>query len=303
MVSIIIPYIDELDYLEEAVHSARHQLGVEVEIIVVCNGSSAAFPGHLCFKEEEGIIFIHEPTPGSAAARNTGLHAARGEWVQFLDVDDLLLPEKIFHQLQLQDADIVVSPHLFLFSDGHRESSRWMPDDIWTGLLNSGLGSTSSMLWKRLPLLQVGGWNKDWTSHQEYELLFRCLTMGFKVRANDHCETQVRQRETGSITTETKETRIKDGIRLREDIWKYLLSAKLDTPERFDAFRQYVFRQLRGYFRQERKDAMRIYKKYFTHARFTPEDIHVPGYKLLFRILGFEKTEILITTLLTFKRR
>ena len=294
MVSIIIPYIDEHDYLADALASASGQHGVDVEIILVCNVRAIPEGYNPLPEEIKGFVFIHEPRSGSAHARNAGLHAASGEWVQFLDVDDLLDPEKIHHQLAFPEADAIVSPHTYVYLNGNEENSKWLPQDIWIGLLNSGLGSTSSMLWKRQSLLDIGGWSTDYQSHQEYELLFRLLESGKKVIPNDHCETLVRQRISGSITVTSKPVRVTEGIRLRETIWNYLVSQRVDTPDRFEAFRQYIFRQLRGLFRQDQQEALALYEKYFSKMPFTPKDIHIPGYDILYRLFGFKYTEAII---------
>ncbi len=294
MVSIIIPYIDEHDYLADAIASAVGQLDVETEIILVCNAPTIPDGYNPIPDVHPEIQFIHEPQAGSAHARNAGLMQAKGEWIQFLDVDDILHPDKIYHQVQQDSADVIVSPHTYLFLNGKRENSKWLPEDLWIGLLNSGLGSTSSMLWKREPLIEAGGWNTSYKSHQEYELLFRLASTGKKIVPNDHCETIVRQRESGSITSTTKAIRVREGIQLRELMWNYLVSNGLDTPERFDAFRQYMFKQLRGLFRQDKGEAMGLYEKYFSKTPFIPRDIHVPGYVILYRIFGFKRTEGMI---------
>ncbi len=300
MVSIIIPYIDEHDYLKDALASASGQHGVDVEIILVCNAHAIPEGYNPIPKEAKDIVFVHEPRTGSAHARNAGLHAASGEWVQFLDVDDLLHPEKIHHQLAFPEADAIVSPHTYVYLNGNEENSKWLPQDIWIGLLNSGLGSTSSMLWKRQSLLDIGGWSTDYESHQEYELLFRFLASGKKVIPNDHCETFVRQRKSGSITVTSKPVRVTEGIRLRETIWSYLVSQREDSPDRFEAFRQYMFRQLRGLFRQDQQRALALYEKYFSKTSFTPKGIHIPGYSILYRLFGFKLTESIIQFYVSF---
>ena len=251
MVSIIIPYIDEHDYLADALASAIGQHEVDTEVIVVCNAPAIPEGYNPIPEVNRDVVFIHEPQPGSANARNAGLRQAKGEWIQFLDVDDLLHPDKIHHQFMVRDADVIVAPHTYLFLNGKRENSKWLPADLWCGLLNSGLGSTSSMLWKRQSLIDEGGWNTSYQSHQEYELLFKLASAGKKIVSNDHCETIVRQRKSGSITDLTKLVRVKEGNQLREMMWNYLISIDEGTPERFEAFRQYIFRQLRGLFRQK----------------------------------------------------
>jgi glycosyltransferase involved in cell wall biosynthesis len=293
-VSIIIAYIDEHDYLLEAIASAAGQLDEETEIIVVCNAPSISSDYNPIPAAYKNVVLLHEPENGSAHARNNGLRHATGEWVQFLDVDDLLLEDKILHQMSNAEADVIVSPHSYLYLNGKRENSKWLPNDIWCGLLNSGLGSTSSMLWKRQAVLDAGGWNIAYQSHQEYELLFRLAATGKKIIPNDHCETVVRQRVSGSITSTTKSLRIREGIELREKIWNHLLGIGEETPERYEAFRQYVFRQLRGLFRQDKEAAQILFAKYFSKKPFTPNGIHVPGYRWMYKVFGFKRTEAII---------
>lgn len=302
MVSIIIPYIDEYDYLAEAVTSAVNQHGMEKEIIVVCNALQGSGSDQIPDEYLSKIKLIHEPNPGSAHARNTGLVMARGEWVQFLDVDDLLLPEKIELQSRHEMADVVVSPHTYRYINGKEEKSKWLPDDIWTGLLNSGLGSTSSMLWKRKALLEVGGWNASTLSHQEYELLFRLLTAGGKVIADESHETIVRQRQNGSITANTRTSRIAEGIQLRESMWYYLLTNNENTARRFNAFRQYIFKQMRGLYRYDRAAGLNIFSRYFEKEKFFPADMHIPGYGLLYSLFGFQMTEAIIRFFIFFRK-
>lgn len=302
MVSIIIPYVDEYDYLVEAIASAVVQQGVDKEIIVVCNSSSDS-KGYLPVLEQHpDIICLHEPHRGSPYARNAGLRQAKGEWIQFLDVDDLLPPEKIKYQLAVGQGDVIVSPHTFLYLNGKQGKSKWLPTDMWCGLLNSGLGSTSSMLWRRDALLDVGGWNAAYKSHQEYELLFRLAAAGREIVPYGGAETVVRQRQTGSITIMTQSARVSEGIRLREDMWTHLCMQGEDTPERFEAFRQYIFRQLRALYRQDIQKAEFIFEKYFLTIPFTPKDIHVPGYRWLYEMFGFQKTEALIQHLIAFRK-
>jgi len=300
-VSIIIPYIDEHDYMLEAIASAAGQLDVEAEIIVVCNAASISGDYQPIPEEYENVFFLHEPMAGSANARNKGLRHATGEWVQFLDVDDLLLQDKIHHQMSTADADVVVSPHTYLYLNGKKENSKWLAEDIWCRLLNSGLGSTSSMLWKRQAIVDVGGWNTTYQSHQEYELLFRLAVAGSRIVPNEHCETIVRQRMSGSITTNTKTIRIKEGIELREKMWNHLIVIGEDTPERYEAFRQYMFRQLRGLFRQDKEAALALFAKYFSEKPFMPKGIHVPGYGWMYKVFGFKRTEAMIQILISRK--
>ncbi len=290
MVSIIIPYIDEHDYLADALASASDQHGVDAEIILVCNAHRIPEGYNPLPEEVKGFVFIHEPRSGSAHARNAGLHAARGEWIQFLDVDDLLLTNKIEAQLEFPQVDIVVSPHLYTFLNGKKTPSAWAPEDIWAALLCSQLGSTSSMLWRKDALLKINGWNTAYDSNQEYELIFRMLKAGFKLQACSENLTIVRERISGSITKRTKH-KPNIGIELREEIWKYLVEENRATPERYLAFQKYVFKNLRALYIIDPKQARKIHNQYFSGTSFLPKVGGVRLYTTVYSLFGFDLTE------------
>jgi glycosyltransferase involved in cell wall biosynthesis len=98
VVTVVIPSKDRRDRVLSAVRSALAQEGVEVDVVVVDDGSSdgtaeavAAVPGARAVR--------HAVNRGVAEARNSGIAAARGDWVAFLDDDDLWAPDKLARQL------------------------------------------------------------------------------------------------------------------------------------------------------------------------------------------------------------
>ena len=95
-VSIVIPTRDRPDVVQRAIASALSQEGVSVEVIVVDDGSRHRLPEP---RPEQVRVLRHEKSRGVAAARNTGVAEARGEWVAFLDDDDLWAPAKLRRQL------------------------------------------------------------------------------------------------------------------------------------------------------------------------------------------------------------
>jgi glycosyltransferase involved in cell wall biosynthesis len=90
-VSVIIPYYNKPEFIEEAVRSAQGLRGVHGEIIIVDDGSREDAQDALL--QLHGVTVIHQANGGVAAARNRGLAAATGEYVIFLDQDDRLLPD------------------------------------------------------------------------------------------------------------------------------------------------------------------------------------------------------------------
>lgn len=98
LVSIIIPVYNKGDYLEETLRSALQQTWPNKEIIVIDDGSTDNSL-EIAFSTP-GLKIIYQDRKGASAARNRGIREAKGQYIQFLDADDLLHPEKIEKQLR-----------------------------------------------------------------------------------------------------------------------------------------------------------------------------------------------------------
>ena len=96
-ISIIMPVYNAEKYLCEALDSVRNQTLKEIEIICVDDGSTDRSVEILSEyqKKDSRIKVLHqtEPSAGAALARNLGLQEARGEYLSFLDADDLFEPD------------------------------------------------------------------------------------------------------------------------------------------------------------------------------------------------------------------
>ena len=104
LVSIIIPVFNCETYIVEAIESALAQTHHPIEIIVVNDGST---DGTMLALRSFGdrIKVIDQANGGVAKARNAGLAAAKGEYVAFLDADDVWLPGKVSAQVRSLDAN------------------------------------------------------------------------------------------------------------------------------------------------------------------------------------------------------
>jgi len=100
LVSILIPCRNAGPWLRECLESAFAQTWPEKEVILVDDGSTDDSRTIARDYLDQGLRLIEGPSRNAAAARNTALAQARGEWIQFLDADDILDPEKIQHQMQ-----------------------------------------------------------------------------------------------------------------------------------------------------------------------------------------------------------
>jgi glycosyltransferase involved in cell wall biosynthesis len=98
-VSVIIPTYNRAALVKEAVASVLAQTWREFELIVVDDGSTDDTSEALAPYASRLRLWRRESRGGVSAARNTGIAAARGDWLAFLDSDDLWLPEKLARQM------------------------------------------------------------------------------------------------------------------------------------------------------------------------------------------------------------
>lgn len=97
LVSVIICVYNGERFLAEALDSVFAQDYRPIEVIVVDDGSEDRSAG--IARSYEGVTVVSQPNLGLAAARNTGIAAATGELITFLDADDLMLPTKLSRQV------------------------------------------------------------------------------------------------------------------------------------------------------------------------------------------------------------
>jgi glycosyltransferase involved in cell wall biosynthesis len=103
-VSVIIPTYNRSDYLMEAIESVRQQTYTDYEIIVVDDGSTDDTRGLLKPLRDNGTIhYIYQENQNKSAARNHGVRQAKGEYIAFLDSDDLFVPTKLEKQVAYLD--------------------------------------------------------------------------------------------------------------------------------------------------------------------------------------------------------
>lgn len=125
MISVVIPVYNVEKYLAECVDSVLGQTYTDYEIILVDDGATDS-SGRICdeyAQKDARICVIHQPNGGLSAARNTGLAAARGEYVYFLDSDDYIDPQALADLIataQQEQADVVFFDG-FVFFDGCEE--------------------------------------------------------------------------------------------------------------------------------------------------------------------------------------
>lgn len=114
-VSVIIPVYNHYEYLVESIRSVRAQTYPDWELLVVDDGTwcGASEIRQIC--GQEGARLIAQENRGPSGARNTGIRATQGEYVAFLDADDIFLPEKLCRQASYLDSHPEIG---VVYSDG-----------------------------------------------------------------------------------------------------------------------------------------------------------------------------------------
>ena len=104
-VSVIIPTYNRAKYIAETIDSVLKQTFSDFEIIVVNDGSTDNTEETIKEQFEDKVIYLYKPNGGPASARNMGISVAKGEYIAFLESDDLWFPEKLEIQTRFMDAN------------------------------------------------------------------------------------------------------------------------------------------------------------------------------------------------------
>lgn len=179
MVSVIIPVFNRAGMLAEAVASVLQQDYSPVELIIVNDGSTDE-----TFAAAEAIVAIHPgvarvlhiPNGGPGVAREAGRRIARGEFIQYLDSDDLLLEGKFSRQVAALEAEpdthVAYGQTRFLYSDGTTHPGPWKGsgerfEAMFPSFLQSRWWDTPNPLYRRRICDAAGPWlttrvEEDW---------------------------------------------------------------------------------------------------------------------------------------------
>ena len=191
-VSILMPVYNGEKYLSEAIESALAQTYQNFELLIVNDGStdnSAAIIKP--FLKDSRVIYIEQKNAGVAAARNTAIKHARGQYFGFLDQDDLWLNNKLEVQIAALEQDesvaLVHSRQDFIDSHGNKIDYEWI-----TG--GSGYCFRDNFIKNRIAVLtvlirktiidEIGLFNEQLSGADDYEMWLR-ITLKYPIKYID----------------------------------------------------------------------------------------------------------------------
>lgn len=191
-VSIIIPTYNREQYIVEALESALAQTYPNLEIIVVDDGSKdgtrSAIEPFLSDQSGRRVACFYQENKGVSAARNLGIQKAKGDYLLFLDSDDIAQPnlvEALVSALGSDPACGVAYSEFLYFTDGHKEGlskpafiGRYYSGDIFSKLIEEGNFVVNIALVRRECLVKAGLFQGQ--SLVDWDLWLRIAYQGYR---------------------------------------------------------------------------------------------------------------------------
>lgn len=208
MISIIVPSYNYGHLVAETIGSIQRQTYTDWEMIIVDDGSTdntAAIVKERAAADPR-IRFFQQSNAGPSAARNLALREAKGDFIQFLDADDLLEPGKFSSQLAvfagMPEADIVYGPVRYFKEDASNEANwlytywgeekEWMPKikgcakDLLVPALKGSFAHISCFLFRRSIVDKAGPWDNTKRAAEDYLFVLNCILAGATIEFRDN---------------------------------------------------------------------------------------------------------------------
>lgn len=206
LVSIIIPAFNSGEYLAETIRSALAQTWPNKEIIVVDDGSTDNSLIIAKSFADPAIRIFEQENKGASAARNKGLLEASGEYIQFLDADDLLSPDKIELQINLlkgKNLAIANCGTVYFFNgsdpyvnqpvrewycDGSTDNVEFLTRLYGGGLIGPAYGgmiAVHAWLCPKTIIDKAGKWNEELSTDDDGEFFCRVILSASEILYSD----------------------------------------------------------------------------------------------------------------------
>ncbi|MBZ5857997.1 glycosyltransferase family 2 protein [Flavihumibacter profundi] len=213
LVSVILPCYNAGQYLDASIQSVLDQSWHNIELIIVDDGSTDNSTLVVRKYLSETVKLIEQENKGACAARNIGLNISKGEFIQFLDADDMLSPGKIEEQMLLLnnlDSSAVSTckwqkfeNHTNIYSGNDFAIFKDYDDpvNLLTEMWNAGeMMQTAVWLTPRALLLKAGKWDEALKINQDGEYFCRVLLHANQVLFANNGKVYYRSKISGSIT-------------------------------------------------------------------------------------------------------
>ncbi|HMG93398.1 MAG TPA: glycosyltransferase family 2 protein [Chryseolinea sp.] len=239
VVSIIIPAYNAEAFIEQTIVSALNQTFPYKEIVVVDDGSSDATYSIAKSFAGSSVRVVTQTNRGAGAARNRGLDESQGDYVQYLDADDLLDPKKIEAQMQMVDKfgrEFLYAGRWKLFYDDINKGN-FSANDLWRDFDDPGhwlVTAWTKQIWMhpsawltpRSLIDLAGPWNEGLSLHDDGEFFCRVLLKSQGVKFCDESKSYYRKGIPDSLSSHISEKAILSHFTICQLYEKHLMSLR-----------------------------------------------------------------------------
>ena len=191
LVSVVIPAHNAAAYLPATLDSVLAQTFSNYEIIVINDGSPDTPELEKVLQPYFGKIrYIKQENRGPSSARNTGIQAARGQYVAFLDSDDIWLPKHLANQMAMLESDPILG---LVYANGVQirddrpvgvsfdRTPQSLPVNFDSLLREQSTVNTSSAVVSREALVEAGMFDEEFRRCEDYDLWLRLAAAGVRM--------------------------------------------------------------------------------------------------------------------------
>lgn len=227
LVSIVIPCRDAARWIAETVGSALGQPGVAVEVVVVDDGSTDGSAEVVERFGDPRVNVIRQHPHGASRARNVGTRATRGEYVQYLDADDVLQPGALAARvaaLESKGADVAYSDWVRYevtpagdFRDGETVARQLGPRPE-IDLFTDAWWPPGALLYRRRIVDAIGAWREDLPVIQDARFLLDAALCGARFVHVQEVGLRYRVHGPGSLSRRDPRAFLADCLRNAQDV-------------------------------------------------------------------------------------
>ncbi|MFL6212853.1 MAG: glycosyltransferase family 2 protein [Blastocatellia bacterium] len=298
LVSILIPCYNSAPWIGRAIETALAQTWPNKEVVVLDDGSTdGSF--EVIQQYASQIRVARQANRGQNASRNRLTELSRGAWLAYLDADDEMSPDCVEKKMEFaQEADAVygtVEVACFLDLEKTRytvQTAETFADPIVAAFWWS-YPNTSSFMFRKAAVLDVGGWNAEIKNCTDYDLYFKLLIKNKRFRAAPESQTLYRQWSTSQAVYQDPQRKLRTRLQVLWHAAHEFDAAGLLNNERREAFEQAAFGVVRMLYNFNPVVAHREYAKLIGwNPRFHPTaKTFSPTYRSVYKLAGFAVTE------------
>lgn len=241
-----MPSFNAASWITETLRSVLSQTHEDIEVIVIDDGSIDGTPDVITSIDDPRIRLIRQINSGACVARNRGLSEARGAFIQYLDADDLLSPEKIDRQLaRLKNEPVgtISTCSWVRFRNNNLSTAQFIVEHDWKDyedpldwLIDCGIGRGTmpihSWLIPREVAQKAGPWNERLRINQDGEYNARLVLAAGKIAFVPDAKAYYRSGMEGSISRGEGRDALESLMHATDLISSYMLKRRDDARVR-----------------------------------------------------------------------